>query len=257
MFDCASGHYTYSIYNGELVNNNTLIYTQQHDMEGTYEWVRFALDEAVSFDATQPLWICVATTGSTQPPIPCCEYVGEPNSCLVKSGTFWKPVTTFGQNLSWLLRAYTTPADGRSFSYNLYWGPEEGGEEQMVLGYDGLTTTEASYNTTENMRYNVTAIWDGRETEFSNTVFLGPSVGVDETGWQTFTLFPNPVKAQLTIQGIEMQHVSIYSVAGQLVYDLDVRGDQVVIDMEPLPAGLFLVKAFTSQGTQVAKVMKH
>jgi len=257
MFDCAVGHYTYSIYNGELVNNNTLIYTQQHDMEGTYEWVRFALDEAVSYNATLPLWICVATSGSTQPPIPCCEYVGEPNSCLIKSGTFWKPVTSFGQNLSWLLRAYTTPAEGRSFSYNLYWGPEEGGEEQMVLGYDGLTVTEASYNTTENMRYNVTAIWDGRETEFSNTVFLGPSVGVDEAGWQAYTLFPNPVKAQLTLQGIEMQHVSIYSVAGQLVYDLDVRGDQVVIDMESLPAGLYLVKVFTGQGTQVAKVMKQ
>ena len=257
MFDCAAAHYTYSIYNGETVNNSTLIYTQQHDMEGTYEWVRFALDEAVSYDASQPLWICVATSGATQPPIPCCEYVGEPNSCLVKSGSFWKPVTTFGQNLSWLLRAYTTPAEGRNFSYNLYWGPEEGGEEQMVLGYEGLTATEAIYNTTENMRYNVTAIWDGRETEFSNTVYLGPSAGVEETDLQGYTLFPNPVQGQLTLQGVEMRHVSIFSVAGHRVYDLDVCGDQVVIDMEQLPAGLYLVKVLTSQGLQVAKVMKQ
>ena len=65
------------------------------------------------------------------------------------------------------------------------WGPEEGGVEQMVLGYEGLTVTEATYNTTENMRYNVTATWNGRETEFSNTVYLGPSVGMIENAVAT------------------------------------------------------------------------
>ena len=259
MFDCAAGHYTYSIYNGEVVNNSSLIYTQQHDMEGTYEWVRFAMDDAVSFDASLPLWICVATSGSTQPPIPCCVYVGEPNSCLIKSGAFWKPVTTFGQNLSWLLRAYTTPADGRSFSYNLYWGPEEGGEELMVLGYEGLTATEATYNTNENTRYNVTALWDGRETDFSNTVYLGPSVGVTEdvVATEGYAVFPNPVNGLLTIRGVEMRHVSIYTVMGTMVYDSDVFSDQTVVNMERFPEGLYLVNIFTSEGLKVMKVMKR
>ena len=67
MFDCSAGHYTYSIYNGEAVNNSSLIYTQQHDMEGSHEWVMFPLDESVSFDVSLPLWVCVATSGATQP----------------------------------------------------------------------------------------------------------------------------------------------------------------------------------------------
>ena len=258
MFDCSAGHYTYSIYNGETVSNSTLIYTQQRDMEGIYGWVRFPLDESVSFDVSLPLWVCVATSGATQP-IPCCEYVGEPNSCLIKSGAFWKPVTTFGQNLSWLLRAYTTPTDSRSFTYNLYWGPEEGGEEQMVLGYESLTATEATNNTTENMRYNVTAHWDGRETDFSNTVYLGPSVGVTENAvdLQGYSVFPNPVHSMLTIQGIEMQHVSIYRVIGTMVYDSDVCGDHAVVDMERFLDGLYLVNVLTDEGLKVMKVMKQ
>ncbi len=258
MFDCSAGHYTYSIYNGELVNNNNLIYTQEHDMEGTYEWVRFPLDEAVSFDASLPLWVCVATSGAEKP-IPCCEYVGEPNSCLIKSGAFWKPVTTFGQYLSWLLRAYTTPADSRSFTYNLYWGPEEGGEEQMMLGYEGLTTTEATYNTTENMRYNVTTFWDGKETDFSNTVYLGPSVGMTENtiDLQGYSVFPNPVHGLLTIQGTEMRHVSIYSVVGTMVYDSDVFNGHAMINMERFPDGLYLVNILTDEGLKVMKVMKR
>lgn len=258
MFDCSEGQYTYSIYNGELVNNNTLIYTQQRDMEGTHEWVRFALDEAVSYDATLPLWICVSTTGATEP-IPCCEYVGEPNSCMIKSGSFWKPVTTYNRYVSWLLRAYTTPAEGRSFSYNLYWGPEEGGEEQLVMGYDGLTATEASCNTTENRRYNVTAIWDGRETDLSNTVYLGPSVGVDEytTDSQSYAAFPNPVKDLLTLQGKAMRHVNVYSVLGVRLYDCDIHGSQVEMDMSSFPEGLYIVNIFTDEGMKTMKVMKR
>ena len=258
MFDCSEGQYTYSIYNGELVNNNTLIYTQQRDMEGTYEWVRFALDEAVSYDATLPLWICVATTGATEP-IPCCEYVGEPNSCMIKAGAFWKPVTNYSQYVSWLLRAYTTPAEGRNFSYNLYWGPEEGGEEQLMLGYDGLTATEATCNTTENRRYNVTAIWDGRETDLSNTVYLGPSVGVTENtdDVPAFTLYPNPVKGIMTLQGEAMRHVSVYSVLGVRLYDCDIHGSQAEVDMTSYPEGLYLVNILTAEGQQTLKVMKR
>lgn len=258
MFDCSAGHYTYTIHNGETVNNSTLIYTQQHDMEGTYAWVRFPLDEAVSYDASMPLWVCVATTGATHP-IPCCEYVGEPNSCLIKSGSQWKPVTTFGQNVSWLLRAYTTPAEGRSFSYNLYWGPEEGGEEQLVLGYEGLTVTEAAYNTTENMRYNVTTFWDGRETDFSNTVYLGPSVAVPEHNdeGQGLVVYPNPVKGLLTLQGKEMRHVSLYSAVGTLIDDRDVAGDHVELVMERLPEGLYLLHVTTAEGVMVMKVVKR
>ena len=257
MFDCSAGHYTYTIHNGELVNNSTLIYTQQHDMEGTHEWVRFPLDDQVSFDASLPLWVCVATTGADKP-IPCCEYVGEPNSCMIKSGSIWKPVTTFGQNLSWLLRAYTTPAEGRSFSYNLYWGPEEGGEEQMVLGYEGLTMTEAAYNTTENMRYNVTTFWDGRETDFSNTVYLGPSVAVPEhnDACQGLAVYPNPVKGLLTLQGKEMRHVSLYSAVGMLIDDRDVAGDHMELDMERLAEGLYLLHVTTAEGVMVMKVVK-
>ena len=178
---------------------------------------------------------------------------------MIKSGAFWKPVTTFGQNVSWLLRAYTTPADSRSFTYNLYWGPEEGEEEQIVLGYEGLTATEATYNTTENTRYNVTALWDDRETEFSNTVYLGPSVGVTENivDSQGYSVFPNPVHGLLTILGTKMHHVSIYTVVGTMVYDSDVCGDQTVVNMERFPEGLYLVNVLTDEGLKVMKVMKR
>ena len=259
LFDCSVGHYTFTIYNGEQANNSTTLYEQARDMEGSHELVRFALDEPVTFDPSLPLWICVATSSGTQEPIPCCEYVGEGNSCLIKQGANWKPVIEFNQFVSWMLRGYTSPMDGGSdFSYNVYWGPEEGGEEQLVLGYETLTTTQASYNTTENQRYNVTALWNGRETELSNTVYLGPSVGIEETTTQddALVVYPNPVSDQLSLQGKSLRHVSLISITGATVFDSAITGNGMVIDMANLPQGLYLLRVCTDEGVKVDKVVK-
>jgi hypothetical protein len=179
---------------------------------------------------------------------------------LVKQGAFWKPVTEFGQYYSWLLRGYTSPMDGGSdFTYNVYWGPEEGGIEQLMLGYEALTATQTSYNTTENQRYNVTALWDGRETELSNTVYLGPSVGIEEPTTQddALVVYPNPVSDQLTLQGEGLRHVSLISITGATVFDSAITGNSIVIDMASLPQGLYLLRVCTDEGVKVNKVVKR
>ena len=259
LFDCSTGHFTFTVYNGDVANNSTTIYVQERDMEASYEFVRFALDEPVAFDPTLPLWICVATSNSHEP-IPCCDYVGEENSCLLKQGAFWKPATQFGMYRSWLLRGYTSPIDGNSdFTYNVYWGPEEGGEEQLNLGYETLTATQASYNTTENQRYNITALWDGRETELSNTVYLGPSVGIEEPTAQDggLVIFPNPVSDQLTLKGEGLRHVTLVSITGATVFDSDIADNGMVIDMARVPQGLYLLTVCTDEGVKVEKVVKR
>ena len=259
LFDCSTGHFTFTVYNGDVANNSTTIYVQERDMEASYEFVRFALDEPVAFDPTLPLWICVATSNSHEP-IPCCDYVGEENSCLLKQGAFWKPATQFGMYRSWLLRGYTSPIDGSSdFTYNVYWGPEEGGEEQLTLGYETLTATQASYNTTENQRYNVTALWDDRETELSNTVYLGPSVGIEEPTVQdnALVIYPNPVSDQLTLKGEGLRHVTLVSITGATVFDSDIADNGMVIDMARVPQGLYLLTVCTDEGVKVEKVVKR
>ena len=259
MYDCSSGHYTFTIYNGEATGTSTTLYVQTHDMEGSHEFVRFALDEPVAFDPALPLWICVSTSGA-QHPIPCGRYVGEDNSCLIRSYSSWRPAPTFGLDYSWLLRGYTSPIESSGdFTYNVYWGPEEGGEEQLDLGYETLTATQADYNTTENLRYNVTALWDGRETELSNTIYLGPSVGVEEisTEDEAFEFYPNPVSNQLTLQGEGMRHVSLVSITGAIVFDSDIAGNGIVIDMSRWPQGLYLLRLCTDEGVKVEKVVKN
>ena len=259
LFDCSEGTYTFTIYNGETVSNGTLIYTQQHVMTHSMEMVRFALEEEVPFDATLPLWITVQSSGATEP-IPCGNYVGEPNSCLVKSGAIWRPVTYFSRYYSWLLRAYTREEGvARDITYNVYWGPEEAADHEMMLGQQGLTSLVFTHETAENTRYNVTAIWDDRETDFSNSVFLGPSVGIDEPTTSTiaYEVYPNPVKDQLTLQGEGLRHVSLISITGATVFDSDITGNGMAIDVKALPQGLYLLRVRTNDGVRVSKVLKR
>lgn len=258
MFDCSEGEYTYTIYNGEKANNNSLIYTQQHTMTGTHQMVRFPLDDEVPIDVTLPLWIGVSSSGASHP-IPYGHYVGNPNSCMLRSGTSWKPATDLNLEYTWLLRAYTSPIEsGDNFSYNVYWGPYEGSDEQMEIAFENLTATSVVYNNTENTRYNVTAIWNGRETDFSNTIYLGPSVEVESiSASHGMEVFPNPTKGLLNIQNTDIQHVVIYNITGQKVFEQTLNGDKVVINLTSLPKGIYMMNVTTKEGNETIKVVKQ
>ena len=259
LYDCSSGRYTFTIYNGESTNSSTELYVQIHEMEGSHGFVRFALDEPVPFDPTLPLWICVTSSGA-QHPIPCCNYVGEANSSLVKTGSSWRPAPALGKDYSWLLRGYTSPIESnRDFTYNVYWGPEEGSDEQLDLGYEALTAAQANYTTTENLRYNVTAIWDGRETELSNTIYLGPSVDIEETTTsdQTLQVYPNPVRDRLTLHGDGLQHVSLFTITGARVFESAINLNKLEIDMTTMPQGLYFMRVQTKEGIAIRKLIKE
>ena len=258
MFDCSAGTYTFKIYNGDKANTSTLIHTREQVMNGTGEWVRFALDEEVAYDPTQTLWIGVQSSGANNP-IPCCEYVEQDNSCLIISGNSWKPASFYGFYASWMLRAFTKPADGvRDFTYKLYWGEEECTDEGMSLCLDGLSGTSVTHNSLDNIRYNVTALWNGRETEFSNPVFLGPSVAVEEASEHALVrVFPNPAKSVLNLQGHGIYRVVLFSLLGQKVLDWPVEGDKVTLDTESLPKGIYLLQVMTKDGVDTMRIVKE
>jgi hypothetical protein len=79
------------------------------------------------------------------------------------------------------------------------------------------------------------------------------STGVDELEANA-KLFPNPSYGQVNIECEGMTHVSIYNTVGQMVYEKEVDADQLNVDLSQQPAGSYLVKILTSQGTVVKKL---
>ena len=249
MFDCTAATYTYKIYSGDKAINSNLVYTQNHQMTGSQEWVRFALDENVAYDASQTLWIAVQSTGGDKP-IPCCAYVNLDNSCMVVSNSTWRPVTYYNLHHSWMLRAYTTQGDmSGDLSYNLYWGDEESNDEQMMLGMENLAATSVVHNSNDNLRYNVTAVIDGRETDFSNTIYLGPSVEVEEASEPDYFAYVN--NGNIIINNIDNNSVlQIIDMTGRVVV---FRGNRIPTDgMAP---GVYVLRIISGSDVKTQKIV--
>ena len=257
LFDGKEGSYVFRIYNGEAANNNNQIYTMERQMNGSQTWVRFALDEVVTYDPSLPLWIGVDSP-NVENPIPCGAYTGDDNGALVRIGGNWKPITYYGFYFTWLLRAYTQPAEGTNdFTYRLYWGPEDAYNYQMAPLMEGLSATSATHNSNDDLRYNVTAVWNGRETDFSNSVYLGPSVSVPETIEPSkVKVYPNPTQYQLQVEGQGLQRVTLYNLTGQIIYDRDVQHDHVTLPTSSLSKGIYLLNIRTHEGTEMVKVIR-
>ena len=257
-YDCTEGTYRFRIYNGEATNNNTLLLTQEYEVVGSNAMVRIPLEAPVYYTDTLPLWITVQSLHDAV--VPYCHYVGVENSALVSAGNNWAPASTIGLDCSWMLRAYTDVAqEVRDFTYNVYWGPEEGGDEQLEMIVNAIQQNSITQNNTENRRYNVTALWNGRETDLSNTIYLGPSVSVEETAPEATSLqvFPNPVRQLLTIQGQGLQRITLHTLTGVLVEDRPAEGDHLTLSMESLPKGMYLVGIRSDEGYRVVKVVKE
>lgn len=66
------------------------------------------------------------------------------------------------------------------------------------------------------------------------------------------TLYPNPVRGEITLQSRELMHqITVYSSGGRVLemYNLDIPSLECSFDLSSFKAGLYLLKVKTSQGT--------
>ncbi|MCR5039240.1 MAG: T9SS type A sorting domain-containing protein, partial [Bacteroidales bacterium] len=152
-------------------------------------------------------------------------------------------------------------------SYNVYRATEAAGDYVLI----GTVTEETAPNYYEYIDsptvagtyyYQVTAVYDNDcESEpalaadgSGNNYVSGTTTaeGVDENGGMA--IFPNPTKANVTIQAKGMQHITVVSVLGQVVYDADVDTDEVILNMAQYSAGMYTVRVMTENGVRVERV---
>ena len=66
--------------------------------------------------------------------------------------------------------------------------------------------------------------------------------GVDENGFSTINLYPNPAKDKIRIEGLEgRKEIRIYDAVGLLIKALDVDGENE-IDINDLAAGFYFLR---------------
>ena len=67
-------------------------------------------------------------------------------------------------------------------------------------------------------------------------------------------LYPNPTNGKVTIEAQGMNHITVATALGQVVYDADVDADQIELNLGQYNAGLYLVRVSTVNGVSVKRV---
>ena len=132
-----------------------------------------------------------------------------------------------------------------------------------------LSPAEAGTIEVENDDKNISVVWsqtfkgtvtltatplsDCNDKEGTLVITVKNSTGVDELEANA-KLFPNPTSGLVNIECEGMTRVSIYSTIGQMVYDKEVNANQLSVDLSQQPAGSYLVRIVTNQGTVVKKL---
>jgi hypothetical protein len=156
--------------------------------------------------------------------------------------------------------------NGAPVKYNVYRSTDNAnytliGEVPYVEGqtyYEYIDTPE----TTADYYYQVRTVYeDGCESVpalnaddlTQNYVLIAVNVGLNEQS-DDVALFPNPTKGNVTIQASGMNHITVVSVLGQVVFDTEVNANEYTLNMAQFNAGMYMVRVNTANGMTVKRV---
>ena len=126
--------------------------------------------------------------------------------------------------------------------------PEEAGT--ISGSYDDGKTIDITWSETFKGNATLTAIpvWECNNGSNSMVIAVRNSTGVDEIA-NNARIYPNPTSEKINIECAGMTHVTVFNALGQMVYNADVDADKVVINADTMPAGSYLVRITTAEGS--------
>ncbi len=156
----------------------------------------------------------------------------------------------YGALISWV-------TDSRNIvSFNIY-RSINGINYEMVGSIDGNKTEYFDAVEIGTYYYQVTAISDCGESvpaltaNGANFVIVAVT-GIDENGG--VTMYPNPTNGNVKIVANAMNHITVVSSLGQVVYDADVDCDEMNLNMAQFNAGIYTVRIATESGVSVQRL---
>ena len=114
--------------------------------------------------------------------------------------------------------------------------------------------TEQSFTPTASGLYACRVTYDGC-TANTNCMTVNV-VGVDGVASSNFTVYPNPSKGRFTVAtstAMNDAKIEVYSVVGQIVYTGVLTGNEMMIDLEEQPNGVYIIKVNNQENLRLIK----
>ena len=67
-------------------------------------------------------------------------------------------------------------------------------------------------------------------------------------------VYPNPATDRFTVEGLGLNHVSVYNTIGQLVFDANCEGNSTVINLSNVETGVYMVRIATENGMVTKRI---
>ena len=256
------GTYTILIHQGGDNAPGELVYSQDVEATGTMDWNEAELDTPVEIDPTQNLWIIMYNVDVEYPGV-CAATTGNPNGrWLSEDGENWYDMAAFGFNYDWMVRGFVTNPNGGTnlvdpTGFNVY----RNNQVITTVPYTG----EINYSYFDNVAagnytYQVSAVYSNTcESDYALTVDESTNyVEVNVTSVtdinDNVALYPNPTNGMVTIEAAGMNHITVVSTLGQVVYDAEVNADMTQLNLGQFKAGIYMVRISTENGIGVKRV---
>ena len=94
------------------------------------------------------------------------------------------------------------------------------------------------------------------KSKYNNEFFVKVLYSLDGVSESALgiNLYPNPTKDSFTIEGEDLQMVTVYNALGQVVYNQTCQGYKTVINLGNVETGIYMVKVVTANGEGIQKV---
>ena len=279
LFDYESHDGEFSICYGGDNAPELEIHRQAYKCTGSRKFVEFELTSPIPVDASVNLWVVFQNKNGNYPAAICKDTGNKNGRWMSTDGVNWADIGAVPDlSGTFMVRAFVTSTRGEmalggnrnedaTFShYNVYRGTSLDDMNviaQPTAGYYFDEVEKGVYY------YQVRAVYEeGDEVCISDAAksFYQPENdyimvdvnAIEENKVGDVKLYPNPTNGNLNISAEGLQHITIFSTIGQVIYDSNVNSDNEIVDMSRFDAGIYMVRIVTENGmtTQRVSVIK-
>jgi len=139
------------------------------------------------------------------------------------------------------------------------------GWQTLVFDFSNESPGTAALNLNYNFdlvsvffNYGVQGSQVGEKTYYFDDLMLYSSAGLAEWSEIETSVFPNPTAGKTEVNCLaEIEHIEVYSVLGELVFQKKVNANYTSIDLSECNAGIYVLKVFSNKNMHSLKIIKE
>ena len=85
--------------------------------------------------------------------------------------------------------------------------------------------------------------------------YNGSQIGVPRVDKSIFTIYPNPSSSNIFISGVNISNIQVLDLMGKVVLTQNTPSNE--LNIESLPAGMYMINALSDKGLVVQKIIKQ